>query len=75
VFFLGERWGECIGCSVIDGVINGVAQALFDVPAGPVVWHINVPWLWVVVMIAHKCSGCPVARKGNMMRLEVPKGM
>jgi hypothetical protein len=75
VFFLGGRWGEHVGCSVIDGVINRAAQALFDVPAGPVVWHIDVPWLWVVVVIACEHGGCPVARKGNVMGLKVPEGV
>jgi hypothetical protein len=75
VFFLGRRRGEHVSCSVIDGVINGAAQALFDVPAGPVVWHVDVPWLWVVVVITRKCGGCPVAGKENVMGLEVSKGM
>ena len=75
VFFLGGRWGERVGCGVVVGVINGAAQAPFDVPVGPVVWHVDVPWLQVMVVIARERGGCPVAGKGNGMGLKVPEGV
>ena len=75
MFFLGRRWGEHVGCGVIGRVINGAVQAPFDVPVGPVVWHVDVPWLQVMVVIARERGGCPVAGKGNRMGLEVPEGV
>ena len=75
VFFLGGRWGERVGCGVVGGVINGAAQAPFDVPAGPVVWHVDVPWLRVVVVIARGRGGALVFGKGNGMGLKVPEGV
>jgi hypothetical protein len=38
-------------------------------------WHINVPWLWVVVVIMCEHGSCLVVGKVNRMGLEVPKGM
>ena len=75
VFFLGGRWGERVGCGVVGGVINGAAQAPFDVTAGPVVWYVDVPWLQVMVVIARERGGGLVFGKGNRMGLEVPEGV
>jgi hypothetical protein len=46
-----RRWGEHVGCSVICGAMDGAAQAPFDNPAGPVMWHVEVfcsvrGWCW-----------------------------
>ena len=75
VFFLGGRWGVRVGCGVVGRVINGAAQAPFDVPAGPVVWHVDVPWLRVVAVIARGRGGDLVFGKGNGMGLKVPEGV
>ena len=73
MLLLGGKRGERIGYSVTGCAVNGTAQAPFDIQAGPVLWHVSVPCLRVVVMIAHEHNGCLVVRKGDGMGLKVPE--
>jgi hypothetical protein len=53
--------------------MDGAAQAPFDDTAGPVMWHVEVPYPQVVLVIMHGCSGCLVDGKGNKRGLGIPE--